>query len=106
MGIDRSTYAYYELGRTEPSLDKLMLFATFYQVSADFLLDLPPVKNKKNQKVEALLAYPPDANHITQSSYNSYLRRLKNQHHNQHIQKNQLKRQRRHGILKNPNHNK
>lgn len=50
MGIDRSTYAYYELGRTEPSLDKLMLFATFYQVSADFLLDLPPVKNKKNQK--------------------------------------------------------
>ena len=50
MGIDRSTYAYYKLGRTEPSLDKLMLFATFYQVSADFLLDLPPVKNKKNQK--------------------------------------------------------
>ena len=50
MGIDRSTYAYYKLGRTEPSLDELMLFATFYQVSADFLLDLPPVKNKKNQK--------------------------------------------------------
>ena len=58
MGIDRSTYAYYKLGRTEPSLDKLMLFATFYQVSADFLLDLPPVKNKKNQKkTEALLRH-------------------------------------------------
>ena len=50
MGIDRSTYAYYELGRTEPSLDKLMLFATFYQVSADFFIRLATRKKQEKSK--------------------------------------------------------
>lgn len=42
IGVDRSTYAYYELGRIEPSLEKIRVLAIFYQVSVDFLLDLPP----------------------------------------------------------------
>ena len=41
LTIDRSTYAYYELGRTYPSMDKLVLLALYYRVSADFLLGLP-----------------------------------------------------------------
>lgn len=40
MEICRSTYAYYELGRTEPSLATLRKIAVFYGVSADYLLGL------------------------------------------------------------------
>lgn len=41
LNIDRSTYAYYELGRTSPSAEKLVLLALYYRVSSDFLLGLP-----------------------------------------------------------------
>ena len=38
--IDRSSYAYYELGRTLPSADKLAALSRCFGVSADFLLGL------------------------------------------------------------------
>ncbi len=78
IGVNRSTYAYYELGRTEPSLEKIRTLAAFYQVSVDFLLDLPPIKDERTQKrVETLLSYSPDAIYNTHASYTSYLSRQK-----------------------------
>ncbi len=41
LTIDRSTYAYYELGGAYPSMEKLASLALYYRVSADFLLGLP-----------------------------------------------------------------
>ena len=38
--IDRSTYAYYELGRTEPSLLMLVRLAKLYDVTTDYLLGI------------------------------------------------------------------
>ena len=44
LRIDRSTYAYYELGRTPLPAEKLVFLALYYRVSSDFLLGLsaPP----------------------------------------------------------------
>ena len=38
--IDRSTYAYYELGETQPSLLTLVKLARLYDVTTDYLLGL------------------------------------------------------------------
>ena len=38
LHINRSTYAYYETGRTRPELETLVKLARFYSVSVDFLL--------------------------------------------------------------------
>lgn len=38
LNIDRSTYAYYELGRSEPSLENLIRLANLYGVTIDSLL--------------------------------------------------------------------
>ena len=40
LKIDRSTYAYYELGRTPLPAEKLVFLALYYRVSSDFLLGL------------------------------------------------------------------
>lgn len=40
LRIDRSTYAYYELGRTPLPAEKLVFLALYYRVSSDFLLGL------------------------------------------------------------------
>ena len=40
LHICRSTYAYYETGKTEPPLEILRDIAIFYGVSADYLLGL------------------------------------------------------------------
>ena len=40
MYLNRSTYAYYEAGKTEPSLVMLMRLARFYSVPVDFLLGM------------------------------------------------------------------
>lgn len=39
LEINRSTYAYYEIGRTSPSIDILIALTHFYRVPIDFLLD-------------------------------------------------------------------
>lgn len=38
LHIDRSTYAYYETGATQPSLSILVKLALLYDVTTDFLL--------------------------------------------------------------------
>lgn len=38
LGVDRSTYTYYETGRTNPPLSHLLLLCKIYQVSLDTLV--------------------------------------------------------------------
>lgn len=38
LHLDRSSYAYYEMGTTEPDLHTLSEIATIFRVSTDFLL--------------------------------------------------------------------
>lgn len=38
LGIDRSTYAYYESGKTKPPLNTLLELSDLYKVSLDFLV--------------------------------------------------------------------
>ncbi|NMP36725.1 MAG: helix-turn-helix transcriptional regulator [Clostridiales bacterium] len=52
LGIRRPTYAYYELGRAQPSLETIGKLAILYKISLDEFLD-----NKENA---ALLQSPPD----------------------------------------------
>ncbi len=40
LNVDRSTYAYYELGRSHLSAEKLVSLACRYRVSSDFILGL------------------------------------------------------------------
>lgn len=42
LQVDRSTYSYYELGRTEPPLQKLVLLSDFYGISLDTMLFCDP----------------------------------------------------------------
>ncbi len=42
LGMDRSTYAYYETGKTYPDLDTLTRLAGIFRVSADTLLGRRP----------------------------------------------------------------
>lgn len=35
--VDRSTYSYYETGKTQPSLQTLLQLSDFYDVSLDYL---------------------------------------------------------------------
>ena len=38
LGINRSTYTYYETGKTEPPLSRLLLLSKIYNVSLDTLV--------------------------------------------------------------------
>ena len=42
LGIDRSTYACYELGKTSPSVEVLVALSELYLVSCEFLLGIKP----------------------------------------------------------------
>ena len=48
LEIDRSTYAYYESGKTEPNMQKLKKIANLYGLSSDDLIEcrLRPVPNR------------------------------------------------------------
>ena len=61
LGIERSTYTYYELGKTEPSLGTLRKIAYLFHVSADFLLDIPGTANQELQRrVEHIFVVYPE----------------------------------------------
>lgn len=49
VGVAKSTYAGYESEFRQPSLEKLILFAKYYKVSVDYLLNLTP-SNEINVK--------------------------------------------------------
>ncbi len=38
IGVVRSTYAYYETGKTQPSLKTIIKLSELYRVSTDFIL--------------------------------------------------------------------
>ena len=50
LHMDRSTYAYYETGASQPSLSKLMKLAMLYGVSTDFLLGMPQREDDGTRK--------------------------------------------------------
>ena len=45
LGIDRSTYAYYELGNTNPSIENLQKLAALFKVDIGWLLGTDRPKN-------------------------------------------------------------
>ena len=45
-GISQRKISYLERGELEPSLDELRRLCRYYQVSADYLLDLPAVLSR------------------------------------------------------------
>ena len=53
--IDRSTYAYYELGDTEPSL-MLVRLAKLYNVTTDYLLGIQPKEKQPTPFERELLS--------------------------------------------------
>lgn len=54
LGVDRSTYAYYELARTRPDIDSLVVLAKIFKVSTDYLLlgdeKIPGVVNENGSE--------------------------------------------------------
>lgn len=55
LRIDRSTYAYYETGATQPSLSMVMRMALLYDVTTDFLLGIPQNENQPTLFEQELL---------------------------------------------------
>ena len=54
--IDRSTYAYYELGETQPSLLILARLAQLYDVTTDYLLGIQPEEKQPTPFERELLS--------------------------------------------------
>ena len=54
--IDRSTYAYYELGETQPSPLRLVKLARLYDVTTDYLLGIQPKEKQPTPFEQELLA--------------------------------------------------
>ena len=55
LHIDRSTYAHYETGATQPSLFILMRLALLYDVTTDFLLGIPQKEKQPTPFEQELL---------------------------------------------------
>ena len=54
--IDRSSYAYYELGETQPSLLMLVRLARLYDVTTDYLLGIQPEEKQPTPFEQELLS--------------------------------------------------
>ena len=54
--IDRSSYAYYELGETQPSLLMLARLARLYDVTTDYLLGIQPEEKQPTPFERELLS--------------------------------------------------
>ena len=50
LKIDRSTYTYYETGKTEPKLARLQLLAELYRVTIDQLINCDMIGDPQFQK--------------------------------------------------------
>jgi len=49
LHMDRSTYAYYELGQTKPTIEFLIGLAHLYNLSLNSLLNVPPIEEPRNR---------------------------------------------------------
>ena len=56
LEINRSTYAYYELGETQPSLLTLVKLARLYDVTTDYLLGIQPEEKPPTPFEQELLS--------------------------------------------------
>lgn len=69
LHLDRSTYAYYEIGTTEPDLHTLGEIAGIFQVSTDFLLGreeyIVPIENIRWLPIQVSPAAGEPAGHET-----------------------------------------
>lgn len=61
IGINRSTYAYYEVGKTSPKLPTLTKIATIYNISVDQLLNGDHSLNSDVSEYEVSGAYIDDS---------------------------------------------
>lgn len=57
LDIQRVTIAKYETGERAPSIDNLISFAEFFDVSADYLLNLSPAKSNDKADLKAVCDY-------------------------------------------------
>lgn len=62
LNVHRSTYSYYEIGKTEPSLDNLRILAKIFGVSTDDLLELEQssplvVRDRPEDESDPVLPY-------------------------------------------------
>lgn len=67
LNIHRSTYSYYELGKTEPSLDNIRTLAMVFGVSLNDLLE---VENSALPRVSTPKGYDDDFEYLSESSVN------------------------------------
>ncbi|MGS2779097.1 helix-turn-helix domain-containing protein [Robertmurraya sp. GLU-23] len=51
VGVAKSTYAGYESEFRQPSLEKLVMFANYYKVSVDYLLNVAPLQELNVKEV-------------------------------------------------------
>jgi len=54
LGINRSTYAEWEIGRRRPELDSLIKLAKFYGTSTDYLLGIAPATGRVDEMLAPL----------------------------------------------------
>ena len=47
IGISESHYQSYEYGKTKPNIDNLIKFCLYFTVSADYLLGLSDIKERR-----------------------------------------------------------
>ena len=58
LNVSISTIAMWETGKREPDFNTLKLIASFFDVTSDYLLDIPdPIKPSFEPTIESLLAY-------------------------------------------------
>ena len=65
LKIDRTTYAKYETGDSEPSFEILKRIALFYEVSVDYLLNFE-LPGQKTEEKQAMKLSPDEEEIITQ----------------------------------------
>lgn len=75
LGIDRSSYSYYESGKSQPNIDGLKILARLYDVSIDFLLDFNSGKSRKelDSGCDPYKLYSPKLSYNSQGNKPSYI---------------------------------
>ena len=64
LGIDRSTYTFYETGKTSPSISTVYKLAEIYNVTVGYLLGVEDVNGSSGKKPVSMSVASPGADHI------------------------------------------